>query len=279
MVGNVSSSGTACDLTAEQTRVVTRVETADTLALDDGTEVLLIGALPPQTPNGPGSDPHWQPTELSRVALEKLVNGKAVDLAFGGRKRDRFGRQLAQVFVHAEPDRVWVQGNLIRHGWARAYGLPGSAACGADLLNSERLARLNQQGHWSSGIFQDRDARDPRELAQFRDTFQTIEGRIARATHLRGQIVYDFSLNGHTDFSVWLAPKRRGRRAANQVEELVGRRVRVRGWVEMRRGPRLNLEDDQFIEILEDDHEDTSSPSVTSHGAMAPIPATTRNPQ
>ena len=85
--------------------------------LDDGTEVVLIGALPPYTiDTSPEVEQKWPPAELSRTALEKLVAGKAVELAFGGRRLDRYGRQLAHVFLQVGADRVWVQGDLIRHG-------------------------------------------------------------------------------------------------------------------------------------------------------------------
>lgn len=268
-----------CDLPTERTRVVLRVEDASTLTLDDGTEVVLVGALPPQNLE-PGSDPDqkWQPAELSRAALEKLVAGKAVELAFSGRRLDRYGRQLAQVFLRAGPDRIWVQSELIRNGWARAYGLPGTYGCESELLEYERRARLTQQGHWSTQIFQDRDASEPRELAKFRDSFQTIEGRVAKTTRIRGNTVLDFSADDRMGFSVWIAPRRNGRRTGTASTELIGQRIRVRGWIEIRRSPRLTLNDDRFVEILAD--EAAGPPAMDGNApdqsGSYPIPAVTR---
>ncbi len=63
------------------------------------------------------------------AALDDLVRGQSVELAFSGRRSDRYGRLLAHVFLRRGGERVWVQGELLSSGHARAYGLPGSLAC------------------------------------------------------------------------------------------------------------------------------------------------------
>ena len=268
-------------------RSVIKVISADTLLLDDGSEVVLMGALPPVSLNQIAPDHPWPPAEATRHHLEALVGGKAIDLAFSGRRHDRYGRQIAHVFVN-EPialnqtqTRHWIQGGLIAGGYARAYTLPGNTACNDDLLIQESHARTNQAGHWGTGVFQDRNAHDPRELARFRDTFQTIEGRIDHTTKVRGHQVFDFSQSGRTGFSVWIAPPPSGtRRKSSAVlpERLIGKRVRVRGWIEQRRGPRLTLDDLRQIEVLDDPPlVSTPEPDNAARaraGLPAPIPAT-----
>lgn len=266
-----------CELNPELTRVVTRVETGGTLKLDDGSEVVLIGALPPVLIDDPnGATGAWPPAETSRKALEALVSGKAIDLAFSGRRLDRYGRLLAHVFVQHDQERLWVQGHLIEQGFSRAYGLPGNQACIDELLAHERLARTQHLGHWNSGVFQDRDGNGPRELSRFGDTFQTVEGRVARSTKIRGQYVLDFDPDGRSGFSIWLAPTKKGRRNAFQSSDLVGKRVRARGWIEVRRGPRLTLDDSRHIEILDETPEPPDADATQNANPSPPIPAVAR---
>jgi micrococcal nuclease len=279
----------ACNLPSELSRVVIKVLSADTLLLDDGSEVVLIGAMPPVSlDQSASSQQAFPPAEVTRKHLEALVGGKAIDLAFSGRRLDRYGRHLAHVFlndpviVRQTQSRHWVQGGLIAGGLARAYTLPGNTACIDDLLMQENHARTNQSGNWGSGVFQDRNAHDPRELARFRDTFQTLEGRIDHAAKVRGHQVFDFTPSGRTGFSIWIAPPpntrpsgTRRRSSATSPDSLAGKRVRVRGWIEQRRGPRLTLDDLSQIEIL-DDAQQTSTPEPDGASASArpvPIPA------
>lgn len=273
----------ACNLPSELSRVVTKVPSADSLLLDDGSEVVLIGAMPPVSlDQSDANQTAWPPAEATRKHLEALVSGKAVDLAFAGRRLDRYGRQLAHVFLtqsvvlNQTHSRHWVQGDLLANGLARAYTLPGNAACLDDLITLENRARANEAGHWGSGVFQDRNAHDPRELAHYRDTFQTIEGRIDHTAKVRGQQVFDFTQSGSYRFSVWIAPPAGTSRNSSAItpESIAGKRVRVRGWIELRRNPRLTIASIRHIEILDEPLQTSDPEKATSNDHPSPIPAT-----
>ena len=118
-----------CTLQAGPTRSVVRVLDAETVLLDDHQEVRLIGALAPRSPDLSPSAQPWRPEEEATAALRALVLGRSVSLATSGRLTDRYGRRLAHLFVEQGGERVWVQGELLATGHARAYGLPGSYAC------------------------------------------------------------------------------------------------------------------------------------------------------
>jgi micrococcal nuclease len=254
------SAKAACDLVPEQSRTVAKVPTADTLILDDGTEVVLIGALPPVSPNT--SAAAWPPGETSRTALEALTSGKSVGLAFSGRRRDRYGRHLAHVFIEQGGERIWVQAHLIATGHARAYAIPGSTSCLADLIDHERSARVTKSGHWATGIFNDQDAHDPRTLSRLHGTFQTIKGRVDHVAKIHGQTVLDFSPDYHTSFSVWI-PARAGthRKDTASPTNWTGKHIRVRGWIEHRRAPRLTINSLTEIELLDQPAAETASPA------------------
>jgi endonuclease YncB( thermonuclease family) len=120
-----------CTLQAGPTRSVVRVIDSETVLLDDQQEVRLIGALAPRSPDfSPSAEP-WAPEEAAIAALKALVQGRSVSIAASGRARDRYGRQLAHLFVEDGSERVWVQGELLVAGlWparqlrvhARAHG-------------------------------------------------------------------------------------------------------------------------------------------------------------
>lgn len=272
-----------CDLVEGTMRIAAKVESADRLLLDDGAEAILIGALPPAAVSGPSPA-----AEASRLALEGLAGGEPVQMATSGRKFDRYGRQLVHAFIQRGSDRLWVQGELVERGLARAYALPGNAACLDELLMRERRARAAQAGHWASGVFHDVQADDLRTLTSYRDTFQTIEGRVARISRLRGQTVIDFGPQGQDAFSAVLeAPAARGARKARTDDRaltglgLEGRRVRVRGWIDVqRRRPSVTLADAGMIEVLDDaaavEPPRPDANGGPSNGQAAPIPAAAR---
>ncbi|HWK32134.1 MAG TPA: thermonuclease family protein, partial [Hyphomicrobium sp.] len=130
-----------CTLEAGAAGSVVRIIDAETVLLDGGIEVRLIGALAPRSPElSPDAQP-WLPEEDATAALRELTLGRTVTLATSGRSRDRYGRNLAHLFIERDGDRVWVQGEMLRMGHARAYGIPGSHACMHELLAHENVAR------------------------------------------------------------------------------------------------------------------------------------------
>ena len=114
----------------------------------------LIGALAPRAPDAaePDADAasEWPPERDAKAALTGMVMGQTVRLAFSGRRTDRYGRLLAHVFIDHDGERAWVQGELLKSGHARAYGLPQNVACLDELIAAEAQARLSGQGLWSS---------------------------------------------------------------------------------------------------------------------------------
>lgn len=263
-----------CTLTHENTRVVSRVDSASTLTLDAGDEVKLIGALPPE-PLSDAITSHTgeeaqastiatpSPEAATRHALTALTAGKSVEIAIGGRRKDRYGRLLAHAFVGSGDERKWVQGELVESGYARAYALPGSAVCLDDLLRKERAARDARRGHWATGVFIDRDATSTRDLMALTGTFQTVTGEISQVSgghgRDRGRLVLVFrssttrALSAEIATSSRDAPRIRRPPAgeAHDIHHLKGALVRVRGWIESTRtGPRIKLTELNEIEVL-----------------------------
>lgn len=246
----------ACDgLEPGPIRAVARILDSETIVLDDTREVRLVNALAPRPPDlaaAAEAIAAWEPATAARTALETLIAGRSVALAYAGRRTDRYGRLLAHVRLADGDDMAWIQGRLVAGGHARVYALPGSTACIAGLLALESEARRARRASWAHAAYQIRDATTPRELIRFRDTFQLVEGIARRVSDVRGQLYVNFGDDWRTDVTAHLAPSvRRGLDASRTPAELEGRRVRVRGWIEWRGGPFIDVYDAALLEVVE----------------------------
>lgn len=246
-------AGEECDLEPGREAHVARVIDGETLELETGEVVRLVGALAPRAPDwwkGPGE---WGPAEQAAKALERIAGGRSLHLAFGGRERDRHNRLLAQAFVVDELELIWVQGRLVAEGHARAYSFADNRACLRPLLEREARARAAGAGLWRHSLYAVTDATQVETLNKRRYTFQIVEGRVAAVGETRKWTFLNFSKDYKTDFTVAVETRTRKLFAANglKLPELEGRRVRVRGWIEAWNGPVIKATHPEQIELLD----------------------------
>jgi endonuclease YncB( thermonuclease family) len=240
-------------LDAGPTRTVVRVIDGETVVLDEGVELRLIGVLAPRAIEV-GAEPGTWPLEAAaRDALRTLVLGSSVELAFAGERTDRYGRLQAHAFVADKDGPKWVQGHLVELGLARTYAVAASHACARELLAIESVARDAGRGLWAEAAYRIRRADTPGELLRLRTTFQVVEGRVVRVALVRGTIYLNFDRNWKRGFSISL---RRNEAAllgehAGNPKALEGRVVRVRGWIERRGGgPSIDLSSAGILQVL-----------------------------
>lgn len=258
-VASLAAVTSACTLEAGETRAVARVLDAETLVLDDGREVRLIGALAPRHQDVDGDPDFWQPEADARIALEHLTAGRSVTLGYDGAHTDRNGRLQAHVFLEPLPGEeiappgTWLQRRMIETGHARAYVAPGHPSCATSLVTFERSAREDGLGLWQNAAYHVRAAEPPWPLHALRDRFAIVEGEVANAAPVRGQVYLNFGADWRTDFTVLIKPAQRRALAAAGIEAaaLAGSRVRVRGWITRRNGPFIELADAAELEILD----------------------------
>jgi endonuclease YncB( thermonuclease family) len=254
--GREQRSTVCAGLEPGPTRTVARIIDGETLALDDGTEVRLIGALAARAADA-GAEPGRWPPEVAAIAeLEAVALAKSVELAFGGERTDRYGRILAHVMWRDGEHRRWLQGHMLEHGLARAYVQAGNHACVAELVAAEAIARSSAGGLWAEAAYAVRPAGAPLALLYRRSSFQVVEGVIERVSQGRHAIYLDFG-GGRGALSVSL---RRGDRSvlgasADNPKALEGKLVRVRGWIERRSGrftgPLIDLSAGGLIEVVQ----------------------------
>ncbi len=240
-----------CTLEAGSNRAVVGVLDGETLKLDDGTEVRLIGVLSPRSPDSALDMTFWPPALEARAALEQLVLGRSVELAFSGRRSDRYGRILAHVFVEVAGERIWVQARLLSTGHARAYVLGDGVACTLELMAHEALARHSALGLWPHAAYQVRSANNTAELMRLRSTYQIVQGDVISVVQTKSVQLLHFGPDRLRDFTLAIKPqqKRQLESMGHSLAGLEGRRLQVRGWIERRSGPTIDVIDASQIEV------------------------------
>ena len=76
---------------------VVEVIDGDTVVLDDGKEVRLVGIQAPKLPFNRPNFKEWPLAREAKEELEKLVLNQRVTLSYGGERTDRHGRTLAHL--------------------------------------------------------------------------------------------------------------------------------------------------------------------------------------
>lgn len=240
----------ACDGLVRGPRgTVTSVTDGDTVILDNGLVIRLIGTQAPKLPLGREGFPTWPKAEEAKAALEALTLGKPVQLFYGGQRIDRYGRALGQLYVSGETP-VWVQGKMVAEGMARVYSFPDNRACVGELLAMEAAARANRLGIWTDPYYSVRRASQPEAIAAREGQYELVEGRVLLAER-NGSFVYlNFGRVWKEDFTVTIDASALRLFDGIDPVKLEGALVRVRGWVDVRDGPRVEVTHPEQIEVL-----------------------------
>jgi micrococcal nuclease len=249
-LGVLSGANAECVGDDGGTSLLAEIRGGDTLILQDGRSVRLAGVLLPRRTGEGTIASHSR--EAAEKALAELVAGEMVELRLDARRRDRYGRVLAQLFVTKDGKRVWVQEQLVSAGLARVMSSRENRICVPDLLSAERTARETGQGSWRTGLFSIKQAASEDILSGLAQSYEIIEGRVENVAEVRGRIYVNFGKNWRRDFTVNVssdAAKLFAEQSA--VTGLRGRLVRVRGWIENVNGPSISLTHPEQLEILE----------------------------
>lgn len=233
---------------------VDRVIDGRSFTLADGSEIRLAAL---EVPSAAGTSPAGQ---ASRMALTAMVAGETVTLGsvLGGvlagaaGPPDRYGRTIAHAFTTGGAGPRAIAHALLAEGHARVGAETGDPACAAELFSHERVARIAKLGLWSDPQYAILDGGNLTGLVAGRGRFSVVEGKVLSVRESGGTIYVNFGRRWSEALTVTIS-KRQERiftGAGLSPKALENRRLRVRGWIEVRNGPRIEASRPEQIELV-----------------------------
>ncbi len=213
-----------------------------TLTLTDGRTVRLAGVA-----RLAGDAPA---EAEARGRLQALAAGHAIAIRRVG-PDDRHGRIVA--FVHRNGEAQSIQEALLAEGHAVVASRAGDWTCARRLLAAERRARAERRGLWARSGGPALRADRPQDVLAAHGRFVLVEGRAVSVRESGATLYVNFGRRWSEDFTATV-PRRalKGFAAAGiDLKALAGRPVRVRGVVEVRGGPWIEVERPEQIEPAE----------------------------
>jgi hypothetical protein len=218
-------------------RVATVID-ARSFRLSDGREIRLAGI-----------EPVASEAANRTAALSAIVAGHYVTLHGEDDTPDRYGRQPAFVFLDGSGNSV--QAILLEQGEARLrrrrrQGLRCGAACGRNRGAGGQTGNLGGSGrHKKRG-------KSGRYLGREWARFMLVEGRVLSVRQAGATTYLNFGRNWTRDFAVTISRRSLASFAAAGIapKSLENRRIRVRGFIETRTGPRIEVLRVGQIELL-----------------------------
>jgi endonuclease YncB( thermonuclease family) len=234
--GAGSALASGCAFESQGGGRVAAVTDARSFRLEDGREVRLAGIEIADRQNGAS-------------ALSALVLGRDISLQAEDDAPDRYGRQPAFVFVSGSDTSV--QSELLKQGQVMVSPELSNRDCAAALLAAEAEARQAKRGTWAdaSAI---KNAESPGDILAGIGRFVVVEGKVLSVRQAGATTYLNFGRNWTRDFAVTISRRMIPalEAAGLALRSLENRRIRVRGWVEARNGPRIELLRVGQLEVL-----------------------------
>ncbi len=162
---------------------------------------------------------------------------------------DRYGRQPAFVFLAGSDTPV--QAELLAQGEALVSADRDDKDCAAVLAAAEAAARQAKRGIWAdaSAI---KNAESPGDILAGIGRFTVVEGKVLSVRQAGATTYLNFGRNWTRDFAVTISRRMLPafEAAGIVLKSLENKRIRVRGLVEARGGPRIEVLRVGQIELL-----------------------------
>jgi len=215
---------------------VAAVIDARSFRLQDGREVRLAGIEPVAG-------------KRAVAALSAIIAGREVTLRGEDDTPDRYGRQPA--FVYLVSSESPVQVDLLAQGEALVSTTVTDRDCAAVLTAAEEVARQARRGTWADPTAI-KNAESSGDILAGIGRFTVVEGKVLSVRQAGATTYLNFGRNWTRDFAATISRRMLPafEAAGIVLKSLENRRIRVRGWVEARSGPRIEVLHVGQIEVL-----------------------------
>lgn len=244
----------SCNLVDGGQDHIVEIVDGDTVILANGKQVRMVGTQAPKLKLDRKNFIDWPYASEAKQTLENIALNQPVTLKYGGLKIDRHNRILAHLFIKdGAGNDVWLQQYMLQQGLARTYSFSDNRSCVTELLKAEIQARSNKINIWQHQYYDILQAQDLKTLNEKFGTYQIIEGRVKKFESKYGQLYFNFGDNYKTDFTINVSKKNRLSFAQSGLDfkNLIGKTVRIRGWLEKRGGPMIEATHPEQFEFLE----------------------------
>jgi endonuclease YncB( thermonuclease family) len=222
-------AASACSFETQGEGRVGAVIDARSFRMEDGREVRLAGIETVITGAGKSD---------GISTLSALIAGREVTLRGESDAPDRYGRQPAFVF----PDQAdaSVQSLLLARGEALVSGNVADKACAAELIAAETAARQARRGIWADSAVI-KNAESPGDILARIGQFTVVEGKVLSVRQAGATFYLNFGRRWTRDFAVTISRRVMPsfEAAGIVLKSLENKRIRVRGFIESRGGPRM----------------------------------------
>jgi endonuclease YncB( thermonuclease family) len=239
-----------CAFAAQGDGHVADILDARTFRLQDGREIRLAGIEPVTS----------QTTAANRAAaLSAILNGRDVTLRADDDTPDRYGREPAFVFLASSNSssaetpsaEILVQSELLMQGEALVSATVTDKECAAVLMAAEAAARQAKRGIWADPAAI-KNPESPGDILAGIGQFTLVEGKVLSVRQAGATTYLNFGRNWTRYFAVTISRRVLAvfEAAGIAPKSLENQRIRVRGWIEARNGPRIEVLRVGQIELL-----------------------------
>jgi len=241
-----------CGGRSEASAEVARVIDGRSFLLADGREVRLAAIETPLAVPGDEDEARVQAALAAKAALETLLLHREVNLFVLGSGPDRYGRLVAYAFVRTSSGEALVQRELVATGHALLSPAASAATCRIYLRNAERDARNGGLGLWGDPYYAVKAAADPADVLAEQGRFALVQGKVMSVRESGGMVYVNFGQRWSEQFTVTILKRNEGIFAGAGLtpKALAGRNIEVRGWVEERGGPAIEVTRPEQIEVV-----------------------------
>ncbi len=241
-----------CSGRSEAAGEVARVIDGRSFLLADGREVRLAAIETPLPIPGDEDEDRREAALASKAALETLLLHREVGLLVPASGPDRYGRLVAYAFVRTPSGEAMVQREMVAAGHALVSAAGAVATCRTYLRSAERDARNAGFGLWGDPYHVLTQASNSPDVLAEQGRFLLVRGKVLSVRESGGIVYVNFGRRRPEQFTVTILKRNEGAFMSGGLtpKALAGRNVEVRGWVEERGGPAIEVTRPEQIEVV-----------------------------
>jgi|GEM_PF-6078466 len=185
--------------------------------------------------------------EEAKAALSHLISGKSVRIDYtNSDKRDRHERLLGQIY---DEKGNWIQGEMLKSGYAMVYSFADDDTQMLDnMLALEKQAMEAKTGIWANPYFRVISAE---EAGEFINRYRLVEGTVVSVNESHENIYLNFNKEWRGHFAVFISRKNREYVKDRDLKSLIGKKIRVRGWINYHNAPMINITNSRQIAVVD----------------------------